>query len=139
MTLVCVVPCLYCDGRAILPRQSRLGKFQGLPNPTTASWPAMFLCRKCERTYLGLAGTIRPSDEQLPGPMSGHVPALWQIEFECERENCGEPHVLYSRWLEGDTAGRVEALAVSASSQVPCRDGHSVQIASTKEPEMWPY
>lgn len=140
MTVVCFVQCPGCEnGRTILPRQSRLGTFRALPNPSKYSWPAMFLCRECERTSLDWGTNIRSDSEEVPAPTSGLAPVLWQIEYECVRENCGEPHVLYMRWLEGDSAESVSARAVKGAPSIPCKDGHFVQTDATKEPEVWPF
>lgn len=44
-------PNLKCSDYTVLPRQSHLGNFDGLSNPSKGIWPINYLCRRCELGY----------------------------------------------------------------------------------------
>jgi hypothetical protein len=139
--LISEIPCSDsgCSGKSVLPRRSRLGRFESLPDPSMDAWPAVFLCRRCGLLTVGFGDKTRQNTAITLGPSLGIPRGLWQVAFECGRENCGEPHAIYAQWIEGDSSENVGALVAKAVQMLPCRGSHHAQIAATTEPELWPF
>ena len=77
-----------------LPLQSPLGIYAGLQYQSTGAWPVTFLCLLHGRVSVDWPDSIRLEIEQrVPGQP---VPQLWQIECECDHENCGKLHTIYT-------------------------------------------
>src|SRR5437660_12799240 len=84
-------PYIRCDcGKPnFLPHQNPSETNQGLDNPPTVAFPLIFLCIPCGRVTVH--SDYRDDDATQPG----RLPDLWQIECECDQENCGMLQAIY--------------------------------------------
>lgn len=123
--------CPRCQYPIVLPHQSPLGKFQGLDCQPTGDWPVTFLCRGCGRLseyfgkdVLSVGIPVLVQNQRLPD--------LWQIDCECDRENCGGQRAIYTTYPAGAPEEDVERLVLQCVTEVPCSDDHSLLLSGEK-------
>src|SRR5438445_11143911 len=86
--------CRNCSRPIVLPRQSPLGKFQGLENQPTDEWPADFLCRFCDKLFSYSDEDVR--DDVVFSSPESLIDDLLQIECVCVQGNSETRRVIYT-------------------------------------------
>jgi hypothetical protein len=101
-----------------LPRQSHLGKYEGLDYRPTYNWREIFLCTRHGRVY-----ERSPRNIQLVLQARGlhqHVSPLWQLDCECGQEGCGKRRTIYTGG-ESEMASIVRVI-MQAKPELTCDD-----------------
>ena len=124
---VCQFLCHGVEHTLVLPRRSPLGTFDDPQNQPKGKWPITFLCllhrHVCEVTL----DTIRPDIVQTV-PLGLNAVSLWQIEYECDRQNCGQHQTIYTRYLtDAEPQTLIETLQ-DACPLIFCERGHPVGL-----------
>lgn len=105
-----VLPGCHEREQIVLPRQSPLGIYEGQKYQPMAGWPAMFLCLRHGRVSLHWPDNVH-SEEVEVSAQDQPQPALWQIDFQHDQENCGKLHTIYTTcsvaYSEADIANRI--------------------------------
>lgn len=101
-----------------LPRQSPLGRYDGLDYQPTGEWPTIFLCLRHALAYECSPASVHlETDMRLPNQS---VSPLWKIDCECDHENCGRRHTIYtghvSDWLS------ILLRIMDTNPKIPCGD-----------------
>jgi len=119
-----------CDGTEhtfVLPRESHLGRFGDEPYLPTGIWPIDFLCLphghvcRVGREAIRLEGVAALA----PGLHEG---VLWEIEYECARQNCGQRQTIYTRYSAVGTQADVLRDVLKTRARVLCSEGHEAKL-----------
>jgi hypothetical protein len=119
-----------CDGEdhtLVLPRRSPLGTFDDPQNQPKGKWPITFLCLPHRHVCEVTLDTIHLDTVQTVAPGLNEV-SLWQIEFECARENCGLLQTIYTRYSRDGKLSDVEGALRDASHVIACKGGHRAVV-----------
>jgi hypothetical protein len=119
-----------CDGAEhtfVLPRQSPLGISVGERYQPTDIWPIDFLCLQHGHVCrVGREAILLDSVAALaPGLREAY---LWEIEYECARENCGQHRTIYTRYSADGMPSDVLGAALNAKVAILCREGHLIAL-----------
>lgn len=118
-----------------LPRQSPLGKYEGLRYQSMGEWPLTFLCLRHGLSFSCWPYSIHlETDMRLPGQS---VSPLWQIECECARENCGKLHTIYTGLMPNWYAIAQRILKIEP--RVPCGDHKLIWNGSSMRATEYPH
>jgi hypothetical protein len=85
----------------VLPRQSHLGKFDDLPNPTKEIWPILFLCQTCGHMSEILDALIHPATVEKLGQNQ-----LVRYDFASDQSGSLQHCAIYTQETEFDIAYR---------------------------------
>jgi len=121
--LVCHFECDGAEHDIVLPRRSPLGIFDDPQSLPTDKWPITFLCLPHRHMCAVPVEAIRLDTAQIAAPSTYEV-CLWQIEFECVRENCGLRQTIYTRYSPDAKPSDVESALQDASHVIACKGGH---------------
>ena len=121
--LVCHFDCDGAEHDIVLPRRSPLGIFDDPQNQPKGKWPITFLCLLHRHECEVPVEAIRLDTVQIASPGIREV-CLWQIEFECARENCGLLQTIYTRYSRDAKPSDVERALQDASHAIACKGGH---------------
>ena len=95
---VYLVRCPNCPDPIVLPRQSRLGRFEGQQRRPTGVWPITYLCTQCGRWSVLSADMFHPQavEGQVQGPPRE---SLYRYEFSSDHERSVRLHYIYRKGL----------------------------------------
>ena len=130
MTMERFVCRFQCDGvehTFVLPRQSPLGRFDDEPYLPKGIWPIDFLCLQHGHVCRVDRQTIRLEDVEVL-PQGLHEASLWQIEYECARQNCGQRQTIYTRHSVVGTQSDVLGAVLKTRAEILCSKGHEVKL-----------
>jgi hypothetical protein len=119
-----------CDGAGhslVLPRRSPLGIFVDEPCQPTGIWPIDFLCLPHGHVCQIGKETIRQDSVETLAP-GLHAVSLWQIEYECAKQNCGRRQTIYTRHSPDAESSDVINIVLRASRIIACKEGHSAEL-----------
>jgi hypothetical protein len=115
-----------CKRRMILPRQSPLGKFEGLVNQPTAEWPATFLCITCGRLSEYSDAVVREDQLSVTAP-DARFPDLWRVELKYGRKNYGKNRAIYTTYPAGASEDHVREVVVRRVKAISYAEGFSFE------------
>ena len=124
---VCRFLCYGSEHTFVLPPQSPLGISVGEQYRPTDTWPIDFLCLphghvcRVGREAIRLEGV-----EVLAQGL--HEASLWQIEYECARQNCGQRQTIYTRYSAVGTQSDVLGAVFETRAKILCSDGHEAKL-----------
>jgi hypothetical protein len=105
----------------VLPRQSLLGKFEGLDDRPTGVWPIKLLCLLHGHVFERSADTVEfgpvPATDRTTQPMP-----LWLIECTCAHGNCGRKMRIFGYGDGSETEDRIRWLLIRANPALACLD-----------------
>jgi hypothetical protein len=93
-------------------------------------WPLALLCI--------VQGQVLPCpaeihQESVSPPLQGtDTDALWAIECECDREDCGESRTIHAHGSSRAPASSVVNALLEANPEIECPSGHRFQISGGK-------
>src|SRR5579863_6738763 len=123
------VKCLGCGRSNYLPHRSPLGIFQHPESRPTDVWPITFVCTSCGK----VSAHYSPPDDH--GGPAGSLPDLWQVECQCDHENCGKHHDIYTTYNSGFPKEAVRQRLVQLSVRIGC-SGHDFLLTEETMREM---
>jgi uncharacterized protein YcgI (DUF1989 family) len=124
--------CPNCHRKTALPRQSRIGTYEGLHYQAKGKWPLAYLCSGCGQLSAVEATAIR--FDAVSGPhLSLGNQALWLIDCECGHENCAGNFSLCYKHLGIETPAQVCEIVANISPAVECgTHGHRFEFRPDK-------
>jgi hypothetical protein len=127
MRFVCRFQCGGCEHTFVLPRQSPLGISDGEQYRPMGIWPIDFLCLPHGHVCrVGREAILLDSVAALaPGLREA---SLWQIEYECARQNCGQHQTIYTRYLTDAHPLDVIKIVLDANARIVCKEGHVAEL-----------
>jgi hypothetical protein len=126
---VYVLRCLGCEDPILLPHQSPIEKFGGLPRLATDILPLRYWCQHCGRVSSFQAEDSRLEGVEVQG-QSPYTERLWGIEFECVLEGSERHFSIYAKNLRVSMTDDEVKQAIAASGA--CGDSpQSVKILRT--------
>lgn len=123
--------CPFCKKATVLPRQSSLGKSEGLERLPTDEWPATFLCIACGQLSERSPGNVHDDYAPTMGPGSP-LPDLWRVEFECDHENCGQLRAIYTTYEAGSSDAHLARTLCRWLSTLECSAGHNFAVSEKR-------
>jgi hypothetical protein len=131
LRFVCRFQCDGVDHTFVLPRQSPLGKSVGEQYQPTGIWPIDFLCLphghvcRVGREAIRLEGVAALA----PGLHEG---VLWEIEYECARQNCGQRQTIYTRYSAVGAQSDVIRAVLGTRARILCSEGHEARLDAAR-------
>ena len=121
LRFVCQFHCHQADHEFVLPRQSPLGIYEDGRYRATDKWPIDFLC--WQHGQMCLVGPPAIRLDTVPElPLGLHLAALWEIEAECAKENCGLRRTIYTKRSVDETPQAVARLLFAPGLRLECKN-----------------
>ena len=114
--------CPKCSRKTVLPRQSRIGTYEGLQHQPKGKWPLAYLCPGCGQLSAVEHTAVRFDAVAGPNLVLGRQ-ALWWIDCECGHKNCAGTFSLCYNHLEIETPAQVCEIVANISPAVECGTG----------------
>lgn len=127
MRCVCRFQCGGSEHTLVLPRRSPLGIFVDEPCQPKGTWPIDFLCLQHGHVCRVGKETIHLDSVQTVAP-GLHVVSLWEIEYECAKQNCGQRRTIYTRYSRDAEPSDVTKIVLNASPMLVCKEGHPAEL-----------
>jgi len=128
---VCQFRCHQSDHEFVLPHQSPLGRYEGGQYQATDKWPIDYLCwQHGQMCLVGLGAIHLDTVPELP--LGLHLAALWEIEVECAKDNCGQRRTIYTKYSADETPQAIARLLLAPGLWLECRNRHWLEIDESR-------
>jgi hypothetical protein len=124
-------PCPLCKVSIVLPRQSRLGTYEGQYCQPTGEWPIQLLCIQRGRAYECTGEGLRRSLEPVPD-QSPQAAVLWWIDCECDQRGCRRHSSIYTWWPGNAALSDIVNAAIEAAPTIACTADHKLALKPDK-------
>jgi hypothetical protein len=114
----------------VLPRQSRLGIFDGLDSQPMGVWPIALLCLEHAIMFERSADTVQYGPVAGPGRRTKPTPT-WTIDCECAQGNCARKKTVYAFGDEPQTENQIRLCLLKAKPVFQCQ-GHELLLDAAR-------